>query len=203
MSEPVKTSSCQSGSCCCGGGVDRRNVLRGIVGAAGVAVAGQAFAAGPDAMPPQMGDFLVTALGKEPLTPERVRLNGGGMEAWPMSPDGVPRRGEVLNQLQLFRYDPAELSAEVRALSADGVVALTAICTHAGCPATEWQAAERNLVCPCHGSRYNPKLGGVVLGGPATRKLPQLKLALKDGKLVVAGEYDGRVGGDTTAGDEH
>jgi Rieske Fe-S protein len=178
--------------------------LQGIVGTAGVAVAGPAFADTPETMPPQVGDFLVTALGKDALDPERVRLNANGpFEAWPMSPDGVPRRGSPENQLQLFRYAPEDLSPEVAAMAAGGVVALTAICTHAGCPATEFVNASRSLVCPCHGSGFDPKAGGKLLNGPAVRKLPQLKIALKDGKMVVAGGYDGRVGGDTTPGDDH
>jgi Rieske Fe-S protein len=174
----------------------RRHVLGAMAGLAGAATLGPASAQAPEEMAPQVGDFLVSALGKEPLSPANIRLSAGPFESWAMSPEGVARRANFENSLHLFRYNPDELSADVRAKSAEGVVALTVICPHAGCGAIEWQGQRGTIACPCHGSRFDPKRGGALVMGPARRKLPQLAVAVKDGKLVVAGGYDGFVGGD-------
>jgi cytochrome b6-f complex iron-sulfur subunit len=67
--------------------------------------------------------------------------------------------------------------------SAQGFIALTAVCTHLGC-ITEWNP-ETNLVeCPCHGSKF--QRDGTKVAGPAPRPLPHLSIQLgPDGELVV------------------
>jgi rieske iron-sulfur protein len=154
----------------CGCAMARRTVLKGMAGLSGAALAGPAAAQKAEDMAPQPGDFLVSALGSEPLSPQNIRLAAGPFEGWAMSPEGVARRNNFENSLHLFRYDPAELSADVRAMSADGVVALTVICPHAGCGAIEWQGGRGTIACPCHGSRFSPKQGGALVMGPARRK---------------------------------
>jgi Rieske Fe-S protein len=182
--------------------LDRRDVLQGVAAiAAGLTVPALAFAQVPagaarDAMPPQPGDFIVSELGTEALTPDRVPVGRGPMLAWAMAPDGTVRKTDFMNQLQLFRFEPSELTPEATAMAADGVIGLSVICTHAGCPVSEWLGDVGLLACPCHGSRFNPKENGAVAQGPATRKLPQIALAVTDGKLTVAAPFDSRVGGD-------
>lgn len=189
---------------CCGMQIDRRQLLQSLVVVAGTAVASRAsMAATPAEMPPQVGDFLVTPLGKNPLGPDNVRLNAASFEAWPMSPDGTPRRGSNENAMQLYRFNLTEIPAELRDKCPEGVVALTQICTHSGCPANEYDSKTGIITCPCHGSQFFPKEGGKLAHGPAVRKLPMLPLAVKDGKLVVAGNFDGKVGGDFPMGDDH
>lgn len=193
LSGPANTRP--AGPCRCAK-LPRRGVLGGMAALAGTAAIGPALAQTPEELPPQPGDFLVSALGKDPLSPASIRLNAGPFESWAMSPEGLARRANFENSLHLFRYAPDELSPAVRNLAADGVVALTVICPHAGCGAIEWQGQRGTIACPCHGSRFSPKQGGALVMGPARRKLPQLAIAVKDGKLVVAGGYDGHVGGD-------
>lgn len=188
---------------CCRDGIARRRVLQGAIGVAGALAAGPAFAEKPEDTPAQIGDLLVTPLGKNPLGPDNVRLNAGPFEVWPMSPDGIPRRGTLENQLHLFRFNPADIAADIRDKCPEGVVALTAICTHSGCPVTDYVQATGVLTCPCHGSQFMPKQGGALVHGPAVRKLPMLAIALKDGKFVVSGPFDGRVGGDFPVTDDH
>jgi ubiquinol-cytochrome c reductase iron-sulfur subunit len=85
---------------------------------------------------------------------------------------------------------------------ADGIVAYSKICTHAGCAislyrAPLFQPAEPTpaLVCPCHYSTFNPADGGSVEFGPAGRKLPMLPLLIDArGELRAAGNFDGPVG---------
>jgi cytochrome b6-f complex iron-sulfur subunit len=50
--------------------------------------------------------------------------------------------------------------------SASDVVALSAICTHAGC-SMNFNSSAGSLDCPCHGSRFGED--GQVIQGPATR----------------------------------
>lgn len=50
-------------------------------------------------------------------------------------------------------------------------VAYSAVCTHAGCTVA-YDSARGELVCPCHGSIYDPRHGAQVVAGPAPRPLP-------------------------------
>ena len=52
--------------------------------------------------------------------------------------------------------------------SSSDVVALSAICTHAGC-SMNFNASQQVLDCPCHGSQFDES--GNVLRGPANRPL--------------------------------
>ena len=86
--------------------------------------------------------------------------------------------------------------------AADGIVAYSKICTHAGCAislyrAPLFQPAEPTpaLVCPCHYSTFDPASGGKVTFGPAGRKLPMLPLTIApNGELRAAGNFDAPVG---------
>jgi Rieske Fe-S protein len=58
--------------------------------------------------------------------------------------------------------------------SADGVAVVSSTCPHLGCRINRAEGAE--LVCPCHGSRFNAR--GEVVHGPATRNLQTLPFVL-------------------------
>jgi Rieske Fe-S protein len=104
------------------------------------------------------------------------------------------RSGSRLNKVLLVRLDPSTLVGQTRERTADGVVAYSAICPHAGCEVTDWSASQQILECPCHNSRYNPREAAMVIDGPSTRALAALPLKIEDGKLVVARPFIGRVG---------
>jgi ubiquinol-cytochrome c reductase iron-sulfur subunit len=85
---------------------------------------------------------------------------------------------------------------------AEGVVAYSKICTHAGCAISMYRVPlfapdepQPALVCPCHYSTFDPATGGEVLFGPAGRPLPMLPLQI-DGKgyLRAKGNFDEAVG---------
>jgi rieske iron-sulfur protein len=94
--------------------------------------------------------------------------------------------------------DPAELDDETRSHAADGIVAYSAICAHAGCPVTAWvkgEAGDKDVFkCMCHNSEYDPRHGAEVVFGPAPRRLAALPLAIVDGSLVVAASFVGKAG---------
>ena len=87
---------------------------------------------------PQKDDLLVVSEGPNAgqiVKPSDLTLGGPPVHAWPKDPKtSVVRDGSRLNEILVIRLDPAELDDDTRARSADGIVAYSAICTHAGCP---------------------------------------------------------------------
>jgi ubiquinol-cytochrome c reductase iron-sulfur subunit len=106
------------------------------------------------------------------------------------------------SQVVLLRMPPEALTARtVDGGAIDGWVAYSKICTHAGCSVGLFGIDNREpdtirqLVCPCHQSIFDPVDGARPVGGPATRSLPQLRLAVDaQGYLVAAGDFDRVVG---------
>jgi rieske iron-sulfur protein len=151
---------------------------------------------------PQKADLLVVSEGDgegEVIKPQDLKLGGPPMRAWPKDPKtSVVRSGSRLNEVLVVRLDPAELDDNTRPHAADGIVAYSAICAHAGCPVTSWEKAvdgDKNVFkCPCHNSEYDPRQGAEVVFGPAPRRLAALPLAIVDGSLTVAAPFIGKVG---------
>lgn len=106
----------------------------------------------------------------------------------------VVRSGSRLNKVLLVRLDPATLVGVTRERAADGVVAYSGICPHAGCEVNVWSAEQKTLECSCHYSHYDPRDGAAVIDGPTPRALAALPLKLAEGKLVVAKPFSARVG---------
>jgi Rieske Fe-S protein len=148
---------------------------------------------------PKIGDRFVHAYGDkegEPLLVDDLTLGGPQILAWAQDPQSeTVRKGSRLNLLLLVRLDPTNLQEQTRARSVDGIVAYSAICTHEQCPVAHWSKEKDALHCPCHASEFDPARGGQVVGGPAPRPLPALPIGLKDGALVVTGNFTSRVGG--------
>jgi Rieske Fe-S protein len=61
--------------------------------------------------------------------------------------------------------------------------AYSAVCTHQGCTVT-YQNGQ--LLCPCHGSVFDPSKGGRVLYGPAPSPLPRIPIKVKRGGVYRA-----------------
>jgi Rieske Fe-S protein len=168
-----------------GHGVRRRDVLLGGLGLGVVAAIDPVRAQDdPAAARPKPGDLLVRDgdPDKKPLTPADVADNATPIVGWAMEPGAkVVRSGSRFNRLAIGRMG-------------DVVFAYTVICTHDGCDVTDWLADEHMLSCPCHYSKFDPKDGGRVKDGPAPRALPQLPLAVTDGKLVVSAPFTSKIG---------
>jgi len=176
--------------------------------AAGVCIAANKSAAAADEdqpgsdVRPQKADLLVVSEGDEEgqvIKPQDLKPGGPPVRAWPKDPKtSVIRNGSRLNEVLVVRLDPAELDDKTRSHAADGIVAYSAICAHAGCPVTGWEKEEEGdkdvFKCPCHNSEYDPRQGAEVVFGPAPRRLAALPLAIADGSLVVAAPFVGKVG---------
>jgi len=154
----------------------------------------------PDRMErPKKGDQFVYLGGDhdgEVIGPSDLKAGDPSVLAWPYDPEKkVPRDGSRLNVVVLVRLKPSDIAEEEAKYASDGVVAFSATCTHQQCPVAEWLTELQIFQCPCHQSRFDPKQGAKVVGGPAPRPLPKLPIAIADGKLQVAGPFVGRVGG--------
>jgi rieske iron-sulfur protein len=167
---------------------------REVLAAASVLGVGAAAVAETADERPQEGDYLVAidAANSDGLSPSNI---GGPTIAWPMEPAArLVRNGSRLNKVLLVRLDPATLVGPTRERAADGIVAYSAICPHAGCEVSGWIDDQKILECPCHNSKYNPREGAAIVDGPTTRGLAALPLKIIDNKLVVAKPFIGRLG---------
>jgi ubiquinol-cytochrome c reductase iron-sulfur subunit len=98
--------------------------------------------------------------------------------------------------------DQVHLPPDLKGYDANGILAYSRICTHAGCAITLYRAPlfqpdepKPALVCPCHYSTFDPATGGTVTFGPAGRDLPLLPLYVDSGGYLRAkGNFDGPVG---------
>ena len=117
---------------------------------------------------------------------------------YPMDPAArVVRDDSRLNQVLLVRLDPSQLNPDTRARAADGIVACSAVCTHTGCDAWDWQPGSSSIKCPCHFSEFDLRQSAQVMNGPAPRRLPALPLKVVENVPVVAGSFVGRPGFET------
>jgi ubiquinol-cytochrome c reductase iron-sulfur subunit len=125
---------------------------------------------------------------------------GGFVSAFPEGAD----RHRLDTPLILVRLpkEKLRLPSELAGFDADGVLAFSKICPHAGCaislyrkplyPPVEPRPA---LVCPCHYSTFDVARGGELIFGPAGRALPMLPLLVdRDGNLRARGGFSGGVG---------
>lgn len=77
--------------------------------------------------------------------------------------------------------DPEGNPAVLVRLRGGDLVAYTAVCSHEGCT-----VAYKNgrLVCPCHGSVFDPSNNARVVRGPARLPLPKVRFAVEGGDVV-------------------
>jgi Rieske Fe-S protein len=153
---------------------------------------------GDAAAPPQADDRLVFAFGAragEPIAPEDLAVGAKQVFAYAQeASSGLIKSGSRLNQVVLVRLDPAGFTAETLARAAAGVVGYSGVCSHTGCDVTDWFPDVQRFKCPCHESEFDPSDAARVIGGPAPWQLAALPLKIVDGKLAVAGEFEGRLG---------
>lgn len=113
----------------------------------------------------------------------------GGQFVWPRR-DGTTTGGERTASFPAADLDRAPMvkvlveGEPVGVFRSDGTLhALGLVCTHLGC-LVAWKAEEGEMVCPCHGSRFDPN--GAVLQGPAPAPLKHYEVR-QAGDMVVVG----------------
>jgi Rieske Fe-S protein len=195
MRESGEGSGC---SCrCLGVEQSTRRGFLALVSLLGLELAGAPALAEPASERPKEGDFLVSIESERAvaLALEDIPRGGPPVLAWPMDPaSNTVRKDSRLNKVLLLRLDPVALNRATQERAAEGVVAYSAICPHAGCEVNGWAAEQQLLECSCHFSHYNPREAAAVVDGPAPRPLAALPLKIIDGKLAVAKAFTGRVG---------
>jgi quinol---cytochrome c reductase iron-sulfur subunit len=190
-------------------GITRRRLLKlGLLGAGGtlaLAAITPALSFGPlfrtaplYRTPWRRGRRLVNESDR-PLRADEIE-EGAFYSAFPEGADKEEQGSPVI----VVRLPRAQLAlpGELARYDAEGIVAYSSICTHAGCAITMYRSPKfapveprPALVCPCHYSTFDPATGGTVLFGPAGRPLPMLPLRV-DGKgfLRADGNFSGAVG---------
>ncbi|MGI8430450.1 MAG: ubiquinol-cytochrome c reductase iron-sulfur subunit [Solirubrobacteraceae bacterium] len=191
-----------------GEGMSRRRLLRVAAGVAGTGL-GAAVIVPLDSLGPNVGQRFDTTPWKNgtplvneqgnPLTAEDA-IQGSFATAFPQ---GANRR-ELGAPVVVVRVDPStlRLPASRAHWAPEGILAYSKICTHAGCavalyrsPLNEQTSQPPALVCPCHYSTFDVRRGAAVEFGPAGRPLPQLPLAIRSDRVLVArGGFSGPIG---------
>ena len=70
--------------------------------------------------------------------------------------------------------------------NSDGqIYALAELCTHAECPLSEGDLDDGELVCPCHGSRFDVKTGEVI-SLPASEPLVTYNVRVEGSDVLIA-----------------
>jgi rieske iron-sulfur protein len=129
------------------------------------------------------GDLLVYATGDQAGLPVDVAAIEPDM-AVQAFPEG--KSDNERNLIELVR-----LAADLPT----GLVAYSAICTHLGCTVLPRLSEQGYIVCPCHGSVFDPAADARVVSGPANRPLPALPIEVSsDGVVRAAGGFAGPVG---------
>jgi len=144
--------------------LSRRNVI--LIGGAGTALA----LAGCSTTPTDTGGAPADA---------------GDGSADPTKSAGTPEELAKLADIPVGGSISAKLAGKpvlITQPTAGSVVAFSAICTHQGCVV---KPAEKELDCPCHGSRYDSTTGEVI-AGPAPRSLEKVDVTVS-GDAVIAG----------------
>jgi rieske iron-sulfur protein len=129
------------------------------------------------------GDVLVYATGGQAGLPIQASAiaPGNAVQAFPQG-----KNENENNLIELVR-----LSDDLPS----GLVGYSAICTHLGCTVLATLNDQGDIICPCHGSEFNPAADAAVVRGPANRPLPSLPLQIApDGGILAAGGFNGPVG---------
>ena len=67
-----------------------------------------------------------------------------------------------------------------------GLVAYSAVCTHFAC-IVKWNPESGMIECPCHEGFFSPSDGSVI-SGPPPEPLPEIRLFIDDGTILIGGE---------------
>jgi cytochrome b6-f complex iron-sulfur subunit len=146
------------------GGCSRRSVLRGL----GIAAVGAMIM---DTGCQQQGSSLATATATSCGTGHCVDL-------------GDVANHELTTVGGAMLIDSSNDTIMVVRVSDTQLVALSAICTHAGC-SMDYVATQQLLDCACHGSQFST--AGAVLRGPANRSLRVYTATLASNIITISG----------------
>jgi len=93
-----------------------------------------------------------------------------------------------VSEYKLFRYPTENDPCILLRLDVEKFVAFNQRCTHLSCPVL-FNAAARQLECPCHKGFFSAD-DGRVIAGPPKRSLEALTVSLRDGRVWVKHESE-------------
>jgi ubiquinol-cytochrome c reductase iron-sulfur subunit len=144
------------------------------------------------------GTYLVTDPGNRRIKASDLEV-GAVAQVLPEIEDPEHRKLSDIGKdaVLLIRLRPQEfnLEADKLAMTHDGIIAFSKICSHMGCAVALYEQQTKHLLCPCHQSTFDVTRGAKVIFGPSARPLPQLDITIDgEGYLVARNEFSEPVG---------
>ena len=144
------------------------------------------------------GTRLLTDPGNRPILASDLEV-GAVVQVLPAveDEDERPLSDIAKDPVLLIRLRPQDfqLTAEKLAMTHEGIIAFSKICSHMGCAVALYEQKTKHLLCPCHQSTFDVTRGAKVIFGPAARPLPQLDITVDgEGYLVARAPFNEAVG---------
>lgn len=144
------------------------------------------------------GTYLVTDPGNRRIKASDLEV-GAVAQVLPEIEDPEHRKLSDIakDAVLLIRLRPQEfnLEADRLAMTHDGIIAFSKICSHMGCAVALYEQQTKHLLCPCHQSTFDVTRAAKVIFGPSARPLPQLAITVDaDGYLIAKQPFTEAVG---------
>ena len=144
------------------------------------------------------GTRLVTDPGNRPILASDLEV-GAVVQTLPEIAAGAERllSDVAKDPVLLIRLRPEDflLTPAKLAMTHEGIIAFSKICSHMGCAVALYEQQTKHLLCPCHQSTFDVPRGAKVIFGPAARPLPQLDITVDaQGYLVARAPFSEPVG---------
>jgi ubiquinol-cytochrome c reductase iron-sulfur subunit len=144
------------------------------------------------------GTRLVTDPGNRPILASDLEV-GAVVQVLPAveNSEERPLSDIAKDPVLLIRLRPQDfqLTPEKFAMTHDGIIAFSKICSHMGCAVALYEQQTKHLLCPCHQSTFDVPRGAKVIFGPAARPLPQLDITVDaEGYLIARAAFSEPVG---------
>ena len=144
------------------------------------------------------GTRLLTDPGNRPILATDLEV-GSVVQVLPAVEDleHRPLSDIAKDPVLLIRLRPEEfqLTPEKLAMTHEGIIAFSKICSHMGCAVALYEQTTKHLLCPCHQSTFDVTRAAKVIFGPAARPLPQLDITVDaQGYLVARAPFNEAVG---------
>lgn len=144
------------------------------------------------------GTYLVTDPGNRRIKASDLEV-GAVAQVLPEIADPEHRKLSDIakDAVLLIRLRPQEfnLEADRLAMTHDGIIAFSKICSHMGCAVALYEQQTKHLLCPCHQSTFDVTRAAKVIFGPSARPLPQLDITIdQEGYLIARQPFSEPVG---------
>lgn len=121
------------------------------------------------------------------------------------APDGASASDKQFDGSFVTRIESSEVPGAVAIGPGGYLVGFAPVCTHMGCLVfSEKDDGKKGILaykraggseseslvcgpCPCHGTTFDLMKGGLVVLGPATQNLPQIKLEVEGNRVIAKG----------------